>query len=350
MKIQPDKRVSVIIPTHNRPGLLREAVGSVVGQTYSNWEIVIVDDGSRPPVCQDGLQKEFGSRIRVLRNDEPLKQPIARDQGVQAASGEIVVHLDDDDLLAPDTLEKGVAVLLGDPSLELVFLNVQGFGTYSAEFEASQAKALGHVLALLGSNTSSDRILPLGQELFTALLASVPMSFQRSIEYRETWNKVSTLRRRAYSLGLEDVDDGAVMRQLRPPLRESEWSIYAAACCRAALLMDPLYLQRCEKQGYFSIDGQREAAISSQIDIKRHLHDAAQQMAEFRSWKRAIRTSLSNSYLDQSYFYFWNKQRLKAYKSLINSACVRPAARHLKFALRMLRPRSLPKAGWILLR
>jgi hypothetical protein len=330
------KKVSVVIPTHNRPRLLREAVDSVVGQTYHNWEIVIVDDGSQPPVCKDALQQDFGSRIRVLRNDEPLMQPSARDQGVRAASGEIVVHLDDDDLLAPDALEKGVAALLEDPSLDLVFINVRGFGNYAAEFETSQARALRHVLDLIEPNESRTGTPRFGQELFTALLASVPMAFQRSIVYRATWNKVSALRRRAYSLGLGTVDDETVMRQLRPPLRESEWSIYAAACCETALLLEPLYLQRCEKQGYFSIDGQREAATRSLIDIKRHLLDAAGEMAEFRQWAAAIRKSLSRAYFDQSHFYFRDEQTLKACKALINASRVRLSLQHLKFSMRLL--------------
>ena len=330
------KKVSVVIPTHNRPGLLREAVNSVIGQTYSNWEVVIVDDGSQPPVCQDTLQQDFGSRIKVLRNDEPLMQPYARDQGVKAASGEIVVHLDDDDLLAPDALENGVAALLHDPSLELVFLNVRGFGKCANEFEMSQARAMRRVLDLIEPDTVITGTVRFGQELFAALLYSVPMAFQRSIEYRVTWNKVSALRRRAYSLGLETVDDEAVMRQLHPPLRESEWSMYAAACCKTALLLEPLYMQRCEKQGYFSIDGQREAATRSLIEINRHLLDAAGAMAEFRPWAAAIRESLSRAHFDQSNFYYREEQKLKAYKALINASRDRFSLQHLKFAMRML--------------
>jgi glycosyltransferase involved in cell wall biosynthesis len=263
-------------------------------------------------------------------------QPFARDQGVKAASGEIVVHLDDDDLLAPDALEKGVAALLDDPSLELVFLNVRGFGKCAKEFETSQAQAMRRVLYLTVPDTVTTGIVRFGQELFAALLSSVPMAFQRSIEYRATWNKVSALRRHAYSLGLETVDDEAVMRQLRPPLRESEWSMYAAASCKTALLLEPLYMQRCEKQGYFSIDEQREAATRSLIDIKRHLLDAAGNIAEFRPWAAAIRKSLSKAYFDQSNYYFRQEQNLKAYKALINASSVRPSVRHLKFALRML--------------
>ena len=67
-------RISVVvIPTHNRSGLLREAVASIQNQTLPDWEIVIVDDGSQPPVDAESLRKDFGSRIRVVRNEQPLK-------------------------------------------------------------------------------------------------------------------------------------------------------------------------------------------------------------------------------------------------------------------------------------
>jgi glycosyltransferase involved in cell wall biosynthesis len=61
-------RISVIIPTHNRPSLLREALASVRNQTCSDWEIVIVDDGSQPPVETEPLRKKFGKQIHVVRN------------------------------------------------------------------------------------------------------------------------------------------------------------------------------------------------------------------------------------------------------------------------------------------
>ncbi|MBN2701975.1 MAG: glycosyltransferase family 2 protein, partial [Methylothermaceae bacterium] len=121
-------RVSVIIPTHNRSALLREAITSIQNQTYPNWEVIIVDDGSQPPVDSESLHKDFGSRIRVLHNKHSVKQAYARDQGVQVATGEVVIHLDDDDLLAPNALEMGLAILEGDPSLELLYLNAQ-YGT-----------------------------------------------------------------------------------------------------------------------------------------------------------------------------------------------------------------------------
>lgn len=332
-------RISVVIPTHNRHGLLREAVASIRNQTFSDWEIVIVDDGSQPPVDAASLRKELGSKIQVVRNEQPLKQAFARDQGVQAATGDVVVHLDDDDLLAPKALETGLATLESDPSLELVYLGVKGFGERAAHFDESQKQAMQRVLGRAQGHETQGGVIRFGPELFAALLYSVPMAFQRSIEYRKTWDAVSALRRRVYMRDPDIADEEQAMRRLRPPLRESEWALYAAACCNTALLLEPVYLQRCETQGYFSVASQRERAVLSGIDIKAHLLGAAKEIAELSPWGGEIRKSLATAYFDQSYFYFQNGRRSPAYRALFNALKTWPAASYLKFGLRMLLPR-----------
>lgn len=330
--------ISVIIPSHNRPILLREAVASVYHQTYKDWEIVIVDDGSQPPVDEQALCKEFGPRVRIMRNAQAMKQPYARNQGVQAARGDVVVHLDDDDLLAPEALETALATLESDPSLDLVYLGVNGFGERSAYFNDAQRRAMQAILRQAHGRDVAPNVISFGPELFEALLSSVPMAFQRSIEYRTVWNRVSELRRRVYMLAPDICDEEQAMRRMQPPLRESEWALYAAACCNTALLTTPVYLQRCDSQGYVSLPSQQERAILSGLDIKTHLVIASRVMPEFRPWMKQIRKSCSLGYFNQAYFYFHSDKRWAAYAALIKAFRVRPAASHLRFALRMLLP------------
>lgn len=332
-------KVSVIIPSHNRHALLREAVASVCRQSYQKWEIIVVDDGSEPAVDAAALRDEFGPNIRVLRNERPAKQATARDQGVHVATGDVVVHLDDDDLLAPNALELGVTTLKDEPSLDLVYLGVKGFGEKAGDFDASQGEAMQQVLRQAEGREIRDGVIQFGPRLFGALLSSVPMPFQRSIEYRTVWNKVSALRRRVYMLDPCVADEEQAMSRLQPPLRESEWALYAAACCKTALLMTPVYLQRCGGQGYFSVYSQREQAALSGIDIKAHLLAAEKVIADLKPWTSEMRKSLAKAYFDQSYFYFQSGKRLAAYRALINTLRIRPAASYLRFGLRMLLPR-----------
>ena len=108
--------VSTIVPVHNRPALVKEAVASVMAQTYRRIEVVIVDDGSTdetPTVCA-ALAREHPDVVRVVRieNSGP---GLAREAGRQLARGEYVQYLDSDDLLHPVRFERLVAALEASP-------------------------------------------------------------------------------------------------------------------------------------------------------------------------------------------------------------------------------------------
>src|SRR5262245_17204344 len=103
--------VSTIIPVHNRPLLLREAVASVLAQTYRPIEIIIVDDGSTDETAgeAEALAKAH-SDVRAIHrsNGGP---GAARETGRLAARGEFIQYLDSDDLLLPTKFELQVAGL-----------------------------------------------------------------------------------------------------------------------------------------------------------------------------------------------------------------------------------------------
>ena len=95
-----DGLISTIIPVFNRPALLREAVESVLGQTYRAIEILIVDDGSTdstPAVVRE-LEKIAPTVVRGIRQ-ENLGPGAAREAGRQMARWEFILYLDCDDLL-----------------------------------------------------------------------------------------------------------------------------------------------------------------------------------------------------------------------------------------------------------
>lgn len=114
-------RVSVIIPTYNRPGLLRRAVESVCAQTAAAaCEIIIVDDGSDeavqlpPPGTQPAGLREHGPyappALRLIRRENG-GLAAARNSGIAAARGEFVALLDDDDAWAPRKIELQLAAM-----------------------------------------------------------------------------------------------------------------------------------------------------------------------------------------------------------------------------------------------
>jgi glycosyltransferase involved in cell wall biosynthesis len=93
--------VSTIIPVHNRPALLREAVASVLAQTYRPVEVIIVDDGSTDETAREAeALANAHSNIRVIHRENG-GPGAARETGRRVAQGEFIQYLDSDDLLLP---------------------------------------------------------------------------------------------------------------------------------------------------------------------------------------------------------------------------------------------------------
>ncbi len=100
-------KVSVIIPTHNRSHLISRSIQSVLNQTYQDFEIIIVDDGSTDNT--EEIIKEFqeqNKRIRYIRHKENKGGAAARNTGIRAAQGEYVAFQDSDDEWLPEKLDK----------------------------------------------------------------------------------------------------------------------------------------------------------------------------------------------------------------------------------------------------
>ena len=114
--------VSTIIPVHNRPALLREAVASVLAQSYRPIEIIIVDDGSTDNTAESiaALAAEHLRIVRHLRirNAGP---GAAREAGRVIASGEFIQYLDSDDLLLPRKFELQVGGLRAHPECDVAY-------------------------------------------------------------------------------------------------------------------------------------------------------------------------------------------------------------------------------------
>jgi glycosyltransferase involved in cell wall biosynthesis len=100
-------RVSVIVPAHNAAAFVGSAIESVRAQTYRDWEIVAVDDGSTDDTWE--LLRAAGPDVRCLRRETPGGPAAARNLALENARGELVVFLDADDRLLPRYLESQLA-------------------------------------------------------------------------------------------------------------------------------------------------------------------------------------------------------------------------------------------------
>lgn len=153
--------ISVVIPTHNRENLLPRAIDSALKQSYPNFEIVVVSDGS----CDntDAIMEKYCSdsdRIRYISYHLAKGGNYARNTGVEAAKGEYVAFLDDDDEWHADKLEKQYAIIENDDNIGLVATGInsiqegEDFITKfipSAEYDASKQILLRNCI---GSTTT----------------------------------------------------------------------------------------------------------------------------------------------------------------------------------------------------
>lgn len=120
--------VSVIIPTYNRANLIKETIVSVLEQTYQNFEIIIVDDGSNDNTAEivGGIKDK---RIFYFRLEHKGIPSIARNYALEKSKGEFITFLDSDDLWLPEKLEKQVEILANKKDIGLVYCNASYFGT-----------------------------------------------------------------------------------------------------------------------------------------------------------------------------------------------------------------------------
>ena len=131
MKDNP--RVSVVSPCYNHGKYIREMLASVFAQTFTDYEVLIVNDGSTDGT-REILEGIVDARVRVFHTEN--KGPAsARNRGIREARAPLILNLDADDKIAPTLLEKAVAVFDQNPNAGIVHSDVRLFGARSGRFE-----------------------------------------------------------------------------------------------------------------------------------------------------------------------------------------------------------------------
>ena len=115
--------VSVVIPTYNRAHTVTDAIRSVLAQSFTDLEVIVVDDGSTDDTAAR-VTRIGDSRLRYVRGRH-AGVSAARNLGVQHATGELVSFLDSDDLWQPDKLFADVACLARAPAVDVVFTDLE---------------------------------------------------------------------------------------------------------------------------------------------------------------------------------------------------------------------------------
>ncbi len=119
-------KITVIIPTYNRPDLLPRALESVQKQSWPNLEVLVVDDASR--TSAESIVNSFKQslpNIRFIRHEKNKGVNAARNTGVAEAHGDIISFLDDDDEYLPDAFEKIHSAVEENPDAAIFYFNVE---------------------------------------------------------------------------------------------------------------------------------------------------------------------------------------------------------------------------------
>jgi glycosyltransferase involved in cell wall biosynthesis len=130
--------VSCIVPAYNAERFLRDALDSILAQTYQPIEVIVADDGSTDGTA--GVAAGHGERVRHVR--QPHRGlPAARNLGLSAARGEFIAFLDADDLWHPEKLERQMARFHARPELDFCVTHVRNF--WEPELEAERQRYQG---------------------------------------------------------------------------------------------------------------------------------------------------------------------------------------------------------------
>ncbi len=108
--------VSVIIPCYNRERYIKDAIDSVLTQTYDNIEIIVIDDGSQDRSAE--VVKSYGEDVKYIYQDNSGVSS-ARNNGINHASGEFLIFLDSDDWISNDLIEKQIDTFKKWPVIDI---------------------------------------------------------------------------------------------------------------------------------------------------------------------------------------------------------------------------------------
>ncbi len=202
--------VNVVIPVYNRTIYLGTTIKSVLYQTYSDWDLIVVDDGSEEDV--EALLKHYpDQRIRLLKQTNQ-GNAAARNTGIRQARGKHIICLDSDDVWHPDILKSCVAALESYPEVDVVYTQVQ------------QIDADGK---LLPGPVGPD---PKHGNLLEPLLMGFPILPSSAVVQRRCFERWGM-----YKPGLDDWE---------------LWLRWAARGCRFAYIGEPLLYYRIHAQNF----------------------------------------------------------------------------------------------------
>jgi glycosyltransferase involved in cell wall biosynthesis len=136
-------KLTVLVPVYCRSeehlAFLREMLLSVAAQTFRDFEVVLIDDGSPVDITPIVESTENLPQVRILRNDSNIRQAKSRNAGIVAAKGEFIAFMDHDDIWLPSKLQRQVEAFEANPDAGMVFCDMEIFGSHASRLTMDQS-------------------------------------------------------------------------------------------------------------------------------------------------------------------------------------------------------------------
>lgn len=284
--------VSVIMPSYNmESNFLHEAVESVLHQTYTNFELIIVDDGSIPSVTSI-ISDIVDKRITVICNPGNKGLPYSLNHGLNEAKGKYIFRMDSDDKCLENRLERQVEYFEGHPEVDVVSTFAHSFGAvdivYKSFTQDKQIKA-----ELLWKNPIIHPTAGLRTE--TIEKYKIEYSSEEVSEDFEIWSRLAFTNHCVFAVISEEllmyrVHAGQVTAQKQDKLKKSEANIL-----KRNLETMKIKLTQEEFENYFSLSKgsvnenfQMQSAFSAMKKILEKSQDQVSSVCLKRLYRKGI--------------------------------------------------------------
>ncbi len=158
--------VSIVIPAYNSAGVLGRAIDSVINQTFADWELVVVDDGSTDDTWAvlDSYRESLGSRLVAVRQQNSGAS-VARNAGIEKSKGKFIAFLDADDAFVPTKLARQVEFFEKYPDYGLVYSDY-AYVDLNGQYHESAFRDSNPIAANMPGQEISPGLICCGNELF----------------------------------------------------------------------------------------------------------------------------------------------------------------------------------------
>jgi len=197
-------KVSIIIPTYNSAAFLPETLNSIFEQTFKDYEVIIVDDGSTDNTKK--ILQPYYEKVIYLYQHNSGSPARPRNLGISKARGDYIALFDSDDIMMPHKIERSVDFLDSQPDLAMVFTNFSKFSADSDQYPGAHLDLYKNFRNLQKVNLGEGRCVIKGQDAFEALFFDNYVGTSGVMVQRKVFPAVGLFDEEVSYGGLEDRD------------------------------------------------------------------------------------------------------------------------------------------------